>query len=51
MTPAIYNKTPQMFYMGQRGFLDRIGLENQATDLAVDARGGEVSLWQERAKN
>lgn len=41
---------PQMVFVSQRGFLDRLGLEGQVTELTVDGRGGEVSLWQEKAK-
>jgi acyl carrier protein len=39
-----------MVTMPQRFFLDRLGLEGQTTEVAVDGKGGEVSLWQERAK-
>lgn len=47
MTPLIYNRA--MVSVPQRMFLDRLGLEN-ASEVAVAGKGGEVSLWQEKAK-
>jgi acyl carrier protein len=41
-----------MVSMPQRTFLDRLGLESQqTTEVALDNKAGEVSLWQERAKS
>ena len=40
-----------MVAVPQRTFLDRLGLEGQqSTELAVDSKLNEVSLWQEKAK-
>lgn len=47
MTPLIFNRA--MVSVPQRMFLDRLGLEN-TSDVAVAGKGGEVALWQERAK-
>ena len=47
MTPLIFNRA--MVSVPQRMFLDRLGLEN-ASEVAVAGKGGEVSLWQDKAK-
>ena len=47
MTPLIFNRA--MVSVPQRMFLDRLGLEN-SSEVAVSGKGGEVALWQERAK-
>ena len=39
-----------MVVMPQRFFLDRLGLEGQSTEVALDGKTGEVSLWQDRVK-
>ena len=49
MTPVIYNRA-MMINVPQRMFLDRLGLDNTSSEVAVAGKGGEVSLWQERAK-
>ena len=41
-----------MVTVPQRGFLDRLGLDQQtSTELALDGKAAEVSLWQEKAKS
>ena len=41
-----------MVSFNQRGFLDKLGLESQSTDLATDSKNtGEVSLWQDLSKS
>ena len=47
MTPLIFNRA--MVSVPQRMFLDRLGLEN-TSEVAVAGKGGDVALWQERAK-
>jgi len=47
MTPVIYNRA--MVSVPQRMFLDRVGLEDNS-EVAVSGKGGEVALWQEKAK-
>ena len=45
-------RAAQMVNLPQRQFFDRLGLESQqTTDVALDGRAGEVSLWQEKAKS
>lgn len=44
------NKSHQMVFLSQRGFTDRLGLDSQASEIALDGKSGEVSLWQEKAK-
>ena len=39
-----------MVTMPQRYFLDRLGLEGQTSEVALDGKTGEVSLWQEKSK-
>lgn len=48
MTPLMMNR--QMVFVSQRGFLDRLGLESHSSEVALDAKNAEVSLWQEKAK-
>lgn len=44
LAPLIVNK--QLMFVSQRGFLDRLGLESHTgSEVAVDTKGGEVSLW------
>ena len=38
-------RAPMMVSQPQRGFLDRLGLEGQSTEVALDGKAGEVSLW------
>ncbi len=48
---ALRQRAPMMVSVAQRGFLDRLGLEGQqSTEVALDGKTGEVSLWQDRAK-
>ena len=47
MTPLIYNRA--MVSVPQRMFLNSLGLDN-TSEVAVTGKGGEVSLWQEKAK-
>lgn len=47
LAPQMMNR--QMVFVSQRGFLDRLGLESHATDIAVDTKGAQVSLWEEKA--
>lgn len=43
---------PQFYAVAQRGFIEALGLESQSsTEVAVDGRGGEVSLWQDKARS
>ena len=44
-------RAPMMVSQPQRGFLDRLGLEGQSTEVALDGKAGEVSLWQDKAKS
>jgi hypothetical protein len=47
--PALYNKTPQMVAVSQRGYVERLGLDpNALVELSPeDLKKGEVSLWQD----
>ena len=40
-----------MVAVPQRGFFDRLGLDQHSTELALDGKLAEVSLWQEKAKS
>ena len=42
---------PLMLSTPQRGFLDRLGLESQSTEVATSGKAAEVSLWQEKANS
>ena len=50
MTAMMMQRPSHMAYISQRGFFDRLGLENQPSEVAVGGKTGEVSLWQEKAK-
>ena len=39
-----------MIQVPQRTFLDRLGLEN-STEVAVDGKASDITLWQDKAKN
>ncbi len=49
MAPVL--RQVQIVSVQQRGFLDRLGLEAHSSEVAVDAKGSEVSLWQDKAKS
>lgn len=51
MAPVAVNRG-LMVSVAQRGFLDRLGLEGQqhTSDIALEGKTGEVSLWQDKAK-
>ena len=51
ITPKFVNRA-SMVSVPQRTFLDRLGLEGQggSSDIALDNKVGEVSLWQDKAK-
>ena len=49
--PMLIARSNPTFYMTpQRFFLDRLGLESQSNELALDIKGGEVSLWKDLQK-
>ena len=48
---ALRQRAPMMVAVAQRGFLDRLGLEGQGNEVALEGKAGEVSLWQDKAKS
>ena len=48
--PLIANRA-MLVSVPQRHFLERLGLESQSTDIAVDSKTAQVALWQEKAKS
>ena len=52
VTPLLFSRSNALYFAPQRYFLDRLGLEQHATDLATpeSLKAGEVSLWKEQQK-